>query len=132
MLSGFVLTKSLERPSSGGYGGYVTRRFFRIWVPFAAVILCAGFACWATHPRPIGGQHWVDAVWNVPLTLALLAGHLLMVGIAPYETLDSSMWTRGRDDLMNTRRATRRNDERSRPSSARPCTDRAARASIGT
>jgi len=94
VLSGFALTKSLENPRQRSYGPFVVRRFFRIYPPFAFVILAAAAFCYLFDPQPIPGRDWINLSWNEPVSLKLLAGHLLMLVTAgAYNSLDSPMWT---------------------------------------
>jgi peptidoglycan/LPS O-acetylase OafA/YrhL len=93
VLSGFVLAMSLRGSSQGGYLPFVIRRFFRIWVPFAAAILFAALLVYLIVPQPIPGHAWINDSWSQPLTWKLVAGHLLMLGPAEYVTLDNPMWS---------------------------------------
>jgi peptidoglycan/LPS O-acetylase OafA/YrhL len=94
VLSGFALTKSLENPRQRSYGPFILRRFFRIYPPFAFVILASAAFCYLFKPLPIPGRDWLNLSWNEPVSLQLVAGHLLMLVTAgTYNSLDSPMWT---------------------------------------
>lgn len=94
VLSGFVLTKSLQNPRQPGYAAFVVRRFFRIYPPFAFVILSAALICNAFDSQPIPGRDWINLSWLEPVSPRLVAGHLLMLVTAgTYNSLDSPMWT---------------------------------------
>jgi peptidoglycan/LPS O-acetylase OafA/YrhL len=70
------------------------RRFFRIYPPFAVVILAAAVLCWLIQPQPIPGRDWVNLSWSHPVTPDLLIGHLSMISTAgEYNSLNSPMWT---------------------------------------
>jgi peptidoglycan/LPS O-acetylase OafA/YrhL len=94
VLSGFALTKSLQHSRHTGYIPFIVRRFFRIYPPFALVILIAAALSWLLHPQAIPGRDWINHYWRAPVTWNLVAGHLAMIETSGYyNTLDSSMWT---------------------------------------
>jgi peptidoglycan/LPS O-acetylase OafA/YrhL len=94
VLSGFALMKSLEGPRRQRYLPFVVRRIFRIYPPFALVILLAALASWLIRPEPIPGRDWLNDYWRTPVTFGLVLGHLGMISTAGYFTsLNSSMWT---------------------------------------
>jgi peptidoglycan/LPS O-acetylase OafA/YrhL len=94
VLSGLVLAKSLQDPRQRGYGPFIVRRFFRIYPPFAFVILSSAALCYLLNAQPIPGRDWINLSWSEPVTPALIAGHLLMlVTDGAYNSLDSPMWT---------------------------------------
>lgn len=92
VLSGLVLTRQLQGARRATYPQFVIRRIFRIWVPFAIVILCAALLCQGLG-GPLPQLPWIDESWNVPLTWQLLAGHLLMLGTTAFVSLDNPMWS---------------------------------------
>jgi peptidoglycan/LPS O-acetylase OafA/YrhL len=94
VLSGFVLTKSLQNPRQRSYAAFAVRRFFRIYPPFAFVILSAALICYGFDSQPIPGKDWINLSWQEPVSVPLVAGHLLMlVSAGTYNSLDSPMWT---------------------------------------
>ena len=94
VLSGFALMKSLEGPRRVGYLPFIVRRIFRIYPPFALVILVAALASWLIRPEAIPGRDWLNEYWRTPVTPGLVLGHLGMIATGGYFTsLDSSMWT---------------------------------------
>ncbi len=94
VLSGFALMKSLEGPRAQRYLPFVVRRVFRIYPPFALVILIAALASWLMRPEAIPGRDWLNEYWRTPVTPSLVLGHLGMIATGGYFTsLDSSMWT---------------------------------------
>jgi peptidoglycan/LPS O-acetylase OafA/YrhL len=94
VLSGFALTKALENPANASFGPFMIRRFFRIYPPFALVVLIAAALCWLIQPQPIIGREWVNLSWSEPVTLDLVVGHLSMISTAgEYNSLNSPMWT---------------------------------------
>ena len=86
--------KSLDGPRRPRYLPFVVRRVFRIYPPFALVILLAALACWLIQPQAIPGRDWINEFWRTPVTLGLVLGHLGMIATAGYfNSLNSSMWT---------------------------------------
>jgi peptidoglycan/LPS O-acetylase OafA/YrhL len=92
VLSGLVLTKQLQGARHLGYGQFVIRRFFRIWVPFAIVILVAALLCQRLG-GPLVDLPWINESWSAVPGLSLVAGHLLMLGTSYYVSLDNPMWS---------------------------------------
>jgi peptidoglycan/LPS O-acetylase OafA/YrhL len=94
VLSGFALTKSLENPRNADFVRFMIRRFFRIYPPFALIIVAAAVLCLVLQPQPIPGREWINLSWNEPLTAQLVLGHLAMISTAgEYTSLNSPMWT---------------------------------------
>lgn len=91
VLSGLVLTRQLQARATT-YPQFVVRRVFRLWVPFALVILMAAGLC-ALLAAPLPGLPWLNGSWNEPVSWQLLAGHLLMLGTTAYVSLDNPMWS---------------------------------------
>jgi peptidoglycan/LPS O-acetylase OafA/YrhL len=94
VLSGFVLTHSLQRRRSS-YPGFVVKRVFRIYPAF----LCAVLLSYALHAA-IGAREvpGINAVFNADarntsLSVAALAGHLAMTGLSDHLRLDVPIWS---------------------------------------
>jgi peptidoglycan/LPS O-acetylase OafA/YrhL len=73
VLSGYVLGLPFWRGSQPTYGKYLTRRFFRIYVPYAVVIAIAV----AVGSRLLFAQlplsPWFYSIWHTPFTAGILA-----------------------------------------------------------
>ena len=99
VLSGFALMKALENPQQRHYTTFITRRFFRIYPPFAVAILLAAALSWLLQPQPLPTSdwpalNWVNAYWTTPVTVPMVLGHLGMISTAGYyNSLNSAMWT---------------------------------------
>ena len=94
VLSGFALTMSLQNARRSGYLPFLVQRIFRIYPPFALVILIAASLCWLIRPQPIPGADWMNQFWLAPVTFKLVLGHLAMLQSAGYyNSLNSLMWT---------------------------------------
>ena len=93
-LSGFVLALPWARGRPQGYLEFLTRRFFRLYVPFAVAIGCAALLCQFSHPTPIASLGaWFNDSWNEPLGAQLIAAHLFMLGTRADMSLDNVMWS---------------------------------------
>lgn len=91
VLSGFVLSLPFwNRGSLGNYRAFIIRRFFRIYVPFAAAICLSalGAILWGQHNLPLGW--FFHATWQVPVTASLLFHHLMM---GPGHELNNALWS---------------------------------------
>ncbi|GAC1421731.1 MAG: acyltransferase [Acidobacteriaceae bacterium] len=91
VLSGFVLSLPFwGKGHNGSYGAYVTRRFFRIYVPYvAAVALAAAGAMLFPHSR-LELSDWFRNTWQSDVTPRLLARHLVMSG---GQELNMAFWS---------------------------------------
>lgn len=95
VLSGYVLTASLDRPVPLGYGAFLVRRFCRIMIPYSAIVLvAAGLFVGLPGTNNLHAVGWLTATtWREPLTLRLLLDHLLMSGTQAGDSLDPPMWS---------------------------------------
>jgi Predicted acyltransferases len=94
VLSGFVLTLGLDRPQAPSYGAYILNRFVRIYPAFAGGILLAALGVALVGYAPIVGlSDWFNRNWSEPLSAALIAGHLAMLGGDDWITLNNVMWS---------------------------------------
>jgi peptidoglycan/LPS O-acetylase OafA/YrhL len=92
VLSGYVLAKSVAGNATGSYLPFLICRVFRRWVRFVVAILIAALMVLLIAPRPLQGYAWISTSWSEPLSWNLVVGHLAMLGVDKYETLDSPMW----------------------------------------
>lgn len=94
VLSGFALTKSLSYSRQNEFLRFMVRRFFRIYPPFALIILSTALLCYWLQPQAIPGRDWINLSWNTPVTTDLVLGHLgMIVTSGHYVSLNSPMWT---------------------------------------
>jgi peptidoglycan/LPS O-acetylase OafA/YrhL len=95
VLSGFVLSLSLEANSVGAYRTFIVRRFFRIYIPFTISIIMAAVLYRIIAPKPIPSlSEWFNRdVWSSGLTPSLVVSHLAMVGRPQDVTLNGPMWS---------------------------------------
>ncbi|RXH54552.1 acyltransferase 3 [Granulicella sibirica] len=91
VLSGFVLSLPFwNKGENGSYGPYLIRRFFRIYVPFAASVIlaaiCAHFFLFSQ--LPLGD--WFKETWQTPLTPSFLFSQFLL----PHNSrLNTAFWS---------------------------------------
>jgi len=93
VLSGFVLSLW---PVIGyrGYGSYLVRRFCRIYLPFAAVILVCALVASRLPLEPVTGlQSWFNWLWSEPVDGRRLLGNLVMTNRWRDVNLNPSMWS---------------------------------------
>jgi peptidoglycan/LPS O-acetylase OafA/YrhL len=93
VLSGFVLSI----PFYGrrvAVAGFIVKRVFRIYVPYAAAVLTALilFAFVGSHRVP-GLSAWFNQVWATPITGALVAQHFALLGSFPNGVFDPVLWS---------------------------------------
>ena len=86
VLSGFVLSLPAvaERPQS--YFTFLTRRVFRLYVPYlAALAVSVAGALWL-HGFSMN-SHFVDECWSQPVSWRLVVQHVMFIGA--YDTISS-------------------------------------------
>jgi peptidoglycan/LPS O-acetylase OafA/YrhL len=92
VLSGFVLTRALERP--GGQSGFVPRRVLRIWLPFAATLLLSMALCAALRTdAPAWSSDWFVALWSEGAADPGSLPWRLAIPAARREDLDPVVWS---------------------------------------
>ncbi len=91
VLSGFVLTLPFvgERPPR--YASFVVKRFFRLYLPFAIMIIAAAgvWAAIAPQERP-NLSDWFASSWSETPAPSVVLRHLSMTG---YMSLNNVSWT---------------------------------------
>ncbi len=94
-LSGFVLALTLKAKDGWRYDKFIVKRFFRIYLPFAAAIALSALLFQVARPHPIPSlSGWFNgASWNQPLTSGIFFGHLAMTDRPSLRELDHVMWS---------------------------------------
>lgn len=93
LLSGFVLSLPYLRPSPPGYGPFLVRRVFRIYLPYVAALMLA-VAADALFRAPVRGfAPWVDGAWSRPVDLRLVLQHLAFLGSYDYRQFNGAFWS---------------------------------------
>ena len=95
VLSGYVLSLSVARQRMTSYGRFIVRRIFRIYLPFAVVILFSASLLPIVRTAPLHGvsQWFANDPWSVYPTEQVVMGHLMMIGTVPLVSLDSPIWS---------------------------------------
>lgn len=90
VLSGFVLSLPYLEGKRRPYPPYLVRRFWRIYVPFAAAVFfsAAGAMVFRGYHLPL--TQWYYVTWQTPVTVSLVAQQLLMV---PLSSLNTAFWS---------------------------------------
>ncbi len=93
-LSGFVLALPILAHRQPPYRQYLIKRFFRLYIPFAAAVLLAAVLCAVLAAKPVPElDEWFNSSWNEPVTWQLVLGHLAIPGIDRFQSLDNPIWS---------------------------------------
>ena len=94
VLSGFVLTRSLQREAELSLVKFVMRRCLRIYPPFLAAIALSGLLFALIAPvRPSTLSAWFNAQWIGAPDAAVLARHAFSQAVGRDTTLDHPIWS---------------------------------------
>jgi peptidoglycan/LPS O-acetylase OafA/YrhL len=83
VLSGLVLALPWIERRPPSYRSYITKRIFRIYVPYmVAMVFAFALNIWLTARADVpGASHWVDGLtWTNPVTAFVVVDHILMLG----------------------------------------------------
>jgi len=91
VLSGYVLSLPVWNGRQPGYGRYIVRRFFRIYVPYAAAVLVsiAGAHHFLFAQKPL--SQWFYETWHTPLTRQLILAQFFTMALTP--ELSTAYWS---------------------------------------
>jgi len=93
VLSGYVLALPFLA-AAPDYKRYLIRRFFRIYLPYAAVILLVAALYTAVKPQFLeGAPLWLNQQWSSPPPPGLLLSHLAMTGTETGNSLNGAGWS---------------------------------------
>ena len=92
ILSGFVLSLPAVAKHPQSYLTFVTRRVFRVDVPYLVVLALSVLGAAALH-GPVTQSDWFNQFWSQPVSWHLLEQHVLFLG--NYDTLqyDPPIWS---------------------------------------
>lgn len=94
VLSGYVLALPFLSGSAPAYKRYLIRRFFRIYLPYAAVILLVAALYALVQPHAMeGAPIWLNEQWSSPPAPQLLLSHLAMTGTEAGNSLNGAGWS---------------------------------------
>jgi peptidoglycan/LPS O-acetylase OafA/YrhL len=92
VLSGFVLTLPAVEGKPQSYFVFVTRRIFRLYVPYlAALAISVAGAFWLDGPginSPFG-----DCCWSEPVSWGLVGQHVMFLGVYDTSVFDLPVWS---------------------------------------
>ena len=91
VLSGYVLSIPYWRHKQLGYGRYLIRRFFRIYVPYAAAMLLALVAAWHFLYSRLPLTPWFYLTWHTPITFHLVLRQFLTIPATA--ELNTAIWS---------------------------------------
>jgi peptidoglycan/LPS O-acetylase OafA/YrhL len=93
VLSGFVLSIPFFRKSVP-YTPWITKRFFRIYLPYYGAILLAMLLVVACNPQPISTlPKWFNGTFQGPITGRVILDHLLLVGSFRNSQFNPIVWS---------------------------------------
>lgn len=92
VLSGFVLSIPYHEGHPLPYHLFATRRFIRIWVPYAVVVALTFFWRKWSNENSVPAMP-LDHIWEPPLTRHLLLSHLILIGNIDDAALVPPAWT---------------------------------------
>jgi peptidoglycan/LPS O-acetylase OafA/YrhL len=94
VLSGFVLSLSFLEGRALSYGRFLTRRFFRLYPALLAAILLSSAIVLVFAPLPDGDlPQWFTGQSGHGISVAMVAGHILLLGSSYFENLDVPIWS---------------------------------------
>ncbi|WP_409305547.1 acyltransferase family protein [Peribacillus sp. SCS-155] len=81
ILSGFVLSLPFYSQRQPDYPVYVTKRIFRIYVPYVVSVIIAVILNLSISGNGINGlSDWINSVWSLPVDWVTFFGHILFIG----------------------------------------------------
>ena len=92
MLSGFVLALPAVNNKPQSYPVFITRRAFRLYVPYVVALAIALVGNFLWH-GPLGLTHWVTQTWAGPISRRQILQHLLVVGPLNWTQFNTAFWT---------------------------------------
>jgi peptidoglycan/LPS O-acetylase OafA/YrhL len=92
MLSGFVLALPAVNNKPQSYPVFITRRAFRLYVPYVVALAIGVLANFIWH-GPLGLTHWAGQTWAQPVNRHHVLQHLLVVGPFNWTEFNTAFWT---------------------------------------
>jgi peptidoglycan/LPS O-acetylase OafA/YrhL len=92
MLSGFVLALPAVNNKPQSYSVFITRRAFRLYVPYVVALAIAILANFRWH-GPLYLTSWVNQTWSGPVNRHQVLQHLLIVGPVHWAQFNTAFWT---------------------------------------
>jgi peptidoglycan/LPS O-acetylase OafA/YrhL len=92
ILSGFVLALPAVNNKPQSYPVFITRRAFRLYVPYVVALAIAVLANFIWH-GPLGLTHWASQTWGEHVNRHQVLEHLLIVGPLNWTEYNTAFWT---------------------------------------
>jgi peptidoglycan/LPS O-acetylase OafA/YrhL len=92
VLSGFVLSLPAVEGRPQSYLTFVTRRVFRLYVPYLAALAFSVAGAFWLH-GPLINSHFVDRCWLEPVSWRLVGQHVLLIGVFDVSVFDPPIWS---------------------------------------
>ena len=92
MLSGFVLALPTVNNKPQTYPVFITRRAFRLYVPYVVALAIAVLCNFLWH-GPLSLTSWVNQTWHGPVDKQQVFQHLLIVGPVHWAQFNTAFWT---------------------------------------
>jgi peptidoglycan/LPS O-acetylase OafA/YrhL len=91
VLSGYVLSIPYWNGRQPAYGTYLVKRFFRIYVPYAAAVLVSLLVGMHFMYAQLPLSHWFYETWHEPFTRGLILRQLFTVSTDP--DINTAFWS---------------------------------------
>src|SRR3984957_6435545 len=92
VLSGFVLSLPAVNGRPQTYPTFITRRIFRIYVPYLAALAISVAGAFWLHGG-VFGSGWIGNSWSERVNWHLVAQHILFLGSYDTDQLDPTIWS---------------------------------------
>ena len=92
ILSGFVLAIPAIDSRAQTYPVFITRRIFRIYMPYLVALILAVLGASLFH-GPITRSQWLHQFWSEPVDWHLVAQHIIFLGKYNTDQFDNPIWS---------------------------------------
>ncbi|HEV2776906.1 MAG TPA: acyltransferase [Solirubrobacteraceae bacterium] len=94
VLSGLVLALPFVEGRGDRYPGFIVKRIFRLWPPYAVAVAAAILLAVTVGGGEVGGMSsWFNEKWHEPVTAGLVAGHASLVASFDNDAFNSPIWS---------------------------------------
>jgi len=91
VLSGYVLSIPFWRGRQDSYPKYLLRRFFRIYVPYAAAVCCAVIGATKLNGVHLELSHYFYQTWHTPVTSSMIVAQFFQISTS--YALGTAFWS---------------------------------------
>jgi peptidoglycan/LPS O-acetylase OafA/YrhL len=92
LLSGFVLSMPSIHHRPQKYAVFITRRIFRIYVPYLAALFLAVLGSYFLHDH-LALTEWANQTWSQPVQWPLVWQHVLFIGSYNWQEFNTAFWS---------------------------------------